>query len=392
MRIQGTKRINQKIARMSEARHIFSTVNSVITNSINGNSVIPYDVDELRKTATDFKHYLALRGQDIFSVDKHMLLLMVKDLLEPHFMNDPKIVDIIMGYIAQESKIFDVKEFRKNPYLKNIRFSNHKIGDFELRYNNFEPYELDIYNVPKWHDQLYSDIPRISCFTESFHYPAITQESIESTWMSVSPNEVFTMEKAIANSKGKVLTLGCGMGYFAYMASLKKTVESVTIIEIDQNVIDLFETYILPQFEHKDKIKIIKADAIEFLNNTKDGEYDYCFADIWISGEDIAPYFAIKEIGRNFRKTKMEYWIEDSFGSLLLDNVYLQIMIAFNEAYDNDISGMYEIPLPADTQKRDDYVQKLLSDVVITKPEHIDYYMNPKNVIALIDQTDIVFE
>lgn len=59
--------------------------------------------------------------------------------------------------------------------------------------------------------------------------------------MSVSPNEVFTMEKIIKNAKGKVLTLGCGMGYFAYMVSLKEDVESITIVESEQSVIDLFE-------------------------------------------------------------------------------------------------------------------------------------------------------
>lgn len=105
----------------------------------------------------------------------------------------------------------------------------------------------------------------------------------------MSPNEVFTMEKPIKNAKGKVLTLGCGMGYFAYMASIKEDVESITIIELEQNVIDLFEKCILPQFENKDKIKIVKADAVEYLRNTEDGVYDYCFADIWIGIEDIAP-------------------------------------------------------------------------------------------------------
>ena len=74
--------------------------------------------------------------------------------------------------------------------------------------------------------------------------------------MSVTPNEVYTVQPAIDNAKGKVLTLGCGMGYFAYMASLKEEVESITIIELEQDVIDLFENSILPQFENKDKIYI----------------------------------------------------------------------------------------------------------------------------------------
>ena len=44
----------------------------------------------------------------------------------------------------------------------------------------------------------------------------------------------------------------------------------------------LFEKHILPQFENKEKITVVKADAIEFMKNISDGEYDYCFADIWM--------------------------------------------------------------------------------------------------------------
>ena len=198
-------------------------------------------------------------------------------------------------------------------------------------------------------------------------------------------------EKPIKNAKGKVLTLGCGMGYFAYMASIKEDVESITIIELEQNVIDLFEKCILPQFENKDKIKIVKADAVEYLRNTEDGVYDYCFADIWIGIEDIAPYFAVKEIGRNLRKTKIEYWIEDSFAILLSSSVWIEIMKAFSEANKMEIPPLDESKLASSDKRKENYIQRILSDVEISKPEHIDYYMKPQNIISLIDRTDIIF-
>lgn len=43
-------------------------------------------------------------------------------------------------------------------------------------------------------------------------------------------------------------------------------------------------------------------------------------------------------------------------------------------------------------KRKENYIHRLLSDVEITKPEHIDYYMKPKNIITLIDRTDIIFE
>lgn len=55
----------------------------------------------------------------------------------------------------------------------------------------------------------------------------------------------------------------------------------MTIIEKETEIIDLFNSYILPQFAHKDKITVIQADAFEYMSTLDDGQFDYCFADIW---------------------------------------------------------------------------------------------------------------
>ena len=123
----------------------------------------------------------------------------------------------------------------------------------------------------------------------------------------------------------------------------------------------------------------------------EDGAFDYCFADIWIGIEDIAPYFAVKEIGRKLRKTKIEYWIEDSFATLLASNVWIEIMKAFYEANNMEIPPIDESIYTVLEKRKENYIHRLLSDVEITKPEHIDYYMKPKNIIALIDRTDMIF-
>lgn len=359
-----------------------SMVNMIITNSIAANSIIPPDVEVLRQDAI-----IIQKEMPEYSVDQVMLLLMVESLIEPYLEQQPEVMAFFMNWIAVESRVFDVKEFNKNPYIKNIDFTNQSDGDYELRYHDLMPYELGIYNIPKRIEELCVDIPRVGCFPKEFRYPVIFQKSIKGTWMSVSPNEVFTMEKPIKNAKGKVLTLGCGMGYFAYMASLKEDVESITIVESEQSVIDLFEKCLLPQFENKGKITIIKADAIEFLHDMEDGIFDYCFADIWIGIEDIIPYFAVKEIGRHFRKTKIKYWIEESFAILLASNVWIEIMRAFSEANQLEVPPLDEGILTELDRRKEKYISRLLSGVEITKPEHIDYYMKPQNIIFLINHT-----
>lgn len=386
MKVQNTRRIAEKLMEMMQLKEASSMVNTIITHSIAANSIIPPDQDALRKQAE-----LIHKEMPEYSVDKIMMLLMVEAMIGPYLEQQPEVMEFFMNWLAAESKVFDVNEFNENPYIKDIDFSNQTNGDYELRYHKLMPYELDIYNVPKRVDELCVDIPRVSCFPQEFKYPVIFQKSIKSTWMSVSPNEVFTMEKPIKNAKGKVLTLGCGMGYFAYMASIKEDVESVTIIECEQSVIDLFEACLLPQFKNKDKVTVIKADAIEYLKNMEDGAFDYCFADIWIGIEDIVPYFAVKEIGRKLRKTKIDYWIEDSFAILLASNVWIEIMKSFSEANNISVPEVDDSILTDLDKRKDAYIHKLLEDVEITKPEHIDYYMRPQNIISLIDRTELVF-
>ena len=69
----------------------------------------------------------------------------------------------------------------------------------------------------------------------------------------------------------------------------------VTIVEKQPEVIELFNTYILPQFENKDKITVLQAYAFAFMQNLPDGEYDYCFADIQIGNTDTITHMKMKK-------------------------------------------------------------------------------------------------
>ena len=97
--------------------------------------------------------------------------------------------------------------------------------------------------------------------------------------------------------------------YYAYMVSMKENVESVTIVEKDKEIIDLFNEYILPQFKNKSKIKIINDDAFNYFK--KDIYYDYVFVDIWHDPSDgIDLYLKFKNLEKD--NIKYSYWIEDT--------------------------------------------------------------------------------
>ena len=96
------------------------------------------------------------------------------------------------------------------------------------------------------------------------------------------------------------------------MVSLKNNVESVTIVEKDQNVINLFNKHILPLFKTKAKINIINMDAYDFLEKVmKDGDYDFVFVDIYHDAKDgLEVYKKISTYEKKFKNTTFSYWIK----------------------------------------------------------------------------------
>ena len=293
-----------------------------------------------------------------------------------------------ISHVFDHSRVFTKDSFADNAYLRDIHIPETIYGDFQLRYNRFDPFEMFNYKPPV-PIGVSLMVPCIGCFDDVFDFPCISQRSIGSVWMSITPNEIFTMQEPIDRASGKVLTLGLGMGYFTYMCSLKENVESVTVVECEQDVIDMFNEYILPQFKTKDKIRIIKVDAVEFVRDMKDGDYDYCFADIWKSAFEFEAYFAVEEICKRFTKTKVDHWIEDSFLAYLLNIVWqLVLSTVFRELDD----AMFKLPPIDDTyQKMWDYLEKLYSGVTLKGEKDITDLMRLADIRRRIRSTNLKF-
>ncbi len=205
----------------------------------------------------------------------------------------------------------DKKEFEADPYYKNIKFPNVTNQNWEFKTMSFKPYEafLAKESVLDRDGKLF---PQIAFFEEEFFYPAVLQDGRE--WMTVTPHEIRTTLPAVKEAKGNVLTYGLGLGYFPYMAHLKDEVESVTIVELDKKVIDLFTTYILPQFPNKEKINIVNANAFEFAEKeTAKTHFDLIFADTWHDPSDgVEMYQKFKACEKYSPNSKFMYWIEDT--------------------------------------------------------------------------------
>ena len=201
-------------------------------------------------------------------------------------------------------------DYTKDEYYQNIKFDNIKENNWELKESYYQPYECFVMD-----DFIEIDgdiLPVLGYFDKKFKYPAIYQNNI--LWMSVTPNEINTMANDIKKATGKVITVGLGLGYYAYHVSLKDDVDEVIIIEKDQEVIELFKNYILPKFKNKTKIKIYNQDAFCFFRNPSNLELlnstNYIFIDIWHDVSDGLPlYQEFKKI-ENELGLEFHYWIE----------------------------------------------------------------------------------
>lgn len=201
-------------------------------------------------------------------------------------------------------------DYSSNPYyqlLKKVKPTHSKVS---FLMDSYLPKQLFLSDerllFPNDH---FADAPAIGYFAEGFSFPALIEDG--KTWMSLIPHEISTMDEAINKAHGKVITYGLGLGYYAFMASEKKEVEEVSIVEFDPKIISYFRANLLPLFPHREKIKIVEGDALSFTKKMKAGTYDFLFADLWHNEEDgLKLYLPLKRFEGAAREN--HYWIETS--------------------------------------------------------------------------------
>lgn len=225
--------------------------------------------------------------------------------------DNPEDRKLYHDYFPDMVRRLDAAAYRADAYYAHIRLPNAASGRCTLATEAYKPYEAFVYNdfmtMPDGRM-----IPQIGFFEEGFAYPAIFESG--RVWMTVTPNEIETMRAPIAHSRGSVLALGLGLGYFAYMTSEKSDVSMVTVVEQSPDVIRLFTKHILPQFEHADKIHIVQGDAFAYMQaQLAQGGFDTVFADLWHDVSDgLEMYLRLKEFEKDAPGARFDYWIEKS--------------------------------------------------------------------------------
>ena len=210
-------------------------------------------------------------------------------------------------YFPRMLREHDAAQYRADAYMQQVQPAFGQSGTIDLVAETVQPMELfvaDDFQV----DAQGRVYPQLGWFREAFSFPAIREDG--RVWMTVTPNEINTIQPAVQSSTGKVLTFGLGLGYYAFHAMLKEDVTSVTVVEKNPQVIEVFTRLLLPHFPNRNKLRIIEADAFDYAANVMPGEgYDVVFTDLWHDVADGLPLYrrmkALECPGPRFL-----YWIE----------------------------------------------------------------------------------
>ena len=219
----------------------------------------------------------------------------------------PDDAQLYRAYFPRMIRHHSPDTYLSDAYLQTVSPAGGVCGGIDLVQETLQPMELfvaDDFQI----DSQGRIFPQLGWFSGAFQFPAIREDGL--VWMTVTPNEINTIQPAVRQSHGKVLTYGLGLGYYAFHALLKKDVSSVTVVEKNPQVIDVFRRLLLPFFPRQGDLRIIEADAFDYAASVMPGEgYDIVFTDLWHDVSDGLPLYrrmkALECPGPRFL-----YWIE----------------------------------------------------------------------------------
>jgi spermidine synthase len=141
-------------------------------------------------------------------------------------------------------------------------------------------------------------------------YVILYDKSQSKVMMTNNEFEMITNQKFIDNAKGDVIIFGLGIGLILYPLLQDDGIKSITIIEVDKDLID--ETFpIILNSDTKSKLSIINCDAFQYEDDKK---YDTIYFDIWPLINEEA-FKEMKVLSERFSKNLNEGGWMDSWCS-----------------------------------------------------------------------------
>ncbi len=291
-----------------------------------------------------------------------------------------------------------LEELKENEYIKRFGngYEHPKEGEKKYGYRKLRAGYLAFLTDTSFHIDNYSFVrnlfyhgPEIGekqvpgKISPPFKVPALMVDGSPIYPMEVTPDEIISFNNRSENASGNVLICGCGVGFTAYTLSLRKDIDSITILENDPNVIALFKENIEPEI--KTPIRIIECDALEYLGLTPNSKgqpqedlrkYNYIDVDTWFSLEDmIYPYLKCLQLEQKYPDVKFSYWLESEFYNKIVKEIF-RCLIKLRQS--ENAFKKYE----GDNYMLTNIAKYILteSDIEIMTKEDLDIIISPENV------------
>jgi len=311
--------------------------------------------------------------------------------------------EIINEMLEEGKKINDAPSFLKFDLLEPTVFLKDEyalsLGKIDAKRGNIHLFNrLYPAKVPFVYDEIQIDMnglekTPLGYFNDDYYALALLKD--DRIWMSVTPHEINTMKDPVAKAKGQVLTLGLGLGYYAFHLLRKEEVTSLTIIENDPEIISLFKEKLLPRFSHVKKLQIIEEDAFKALKE-KHYSFDYLFADLWHFPNDGLPmYIRLLKLEKLYLNAIFSYWIEDSMLALIRRALVILLNETIHEQNANSylevssmsdelINELYFLTQDTKIESKEDVVSLLSKENL----KHLAYFLDADKLeTAFLEET-----
>jgi len=256
---------------------------------------------------------IAMKNLILSMVDVNDYITSILDYTEKILtpQKEKELIKILKKYnVPYDGLKYDLKILTENPYYKQIKLDSVYSETVRYEKSTIKKRTLIPMNFHKPIGKYLFHQHPIGYFETDIDLPVL-KEGSNKVWMSPAISEIESMGDGIEKGHGKCMTMGLGIGVLQYLWLLKDEVESVTIIEFNQDVIDLFEKYIRPQFKTNKKLEIIHGNAFDYYNDEFLNQFDYVYVDFWESTEDGLEFYT-KLMEKKINFPHIDYWIEDS--------------------------------------------------------------------------------
>lgn len=271
------------------------------------------------------------------------------------------------------------KEWEQTPYHANV--SLDMIKDSHFSYEKCKVAGRELFNVDaiqKDPNRELNDWMKLRAMDSNFEAIYLYQD--DQDWMIDAPSEANTNNIPASKAHGKIVTFGLGIGYFIYMAMLNPKVKEITVVESSQEVIAMFQRFLLPQFPQNIPLHIIHGDAFDYFNQDFLQQFDYSYTDIWLSSQDGLQI--IQQLLQQYNPPLQacDFWIENSC---------LEIMWTLIFMYFDSLAHQTEIQVNPQYKKEMQKIMHYFSnkDITLNTVDQLKFYMYDtqtiRNILAL---------